>query len=654
MTMARRALPLFVLAHALVASLSLATSYVMPTDAQMVAKAPLVVRAIAISTAAGPGNTYPVTDTTFEVSEVFKGFLPASTIIVRSPGGRTSDGRYYKVFGAPRFVAGGESVLFLAPRDDGTYEVIDLALGAFHRHLTPLGESQDGSQLDVVVRDLAETHALGPGMVRARDFEGFIDWLRDPQRSPNPPISIFRSVPHSSRPFLDPDYFNITVSPDGFPPDGCDANAGNAVRWEEFDRGLTVPFLAFEGGQPGIPGGGFDQIATAMAAWNGDSSSRVALNLAGTTSRTIAIGGTDELNSISFEDPNDQIVGSFSGAGIVAIATVFFDCFTVRSFLNGTAHPLLEAGIVTQNGTGSFYLGNANNPVQAFIELMTHELGHTVGLAHSCGDPTVGPCMSGTPQNNAIMRAILHNDGRGADLNSDDRAGIRFLYPVVVGQLPNAPSNLSVSAGSTSTLNLTWSDNSFDETLFEIEERTLGGDFTLVATAAAGITTATISGLVEATAREYRVRARSEVGFSEYSNVSGATTNATVAPCVADNATLCLTNERFRVSVTWETAPPAGESEGTSGTGVASPLSSDTGTFWFFDPANIELVVKVLDACFPPFDSFWVFAGGLTDTEVTLTVVDTTNGRARTYFNPQRTAFEPVQDTSAFTPCLSP
>ena len=625
---------------------SFATSYVMPTDAQLVAKSPLIVRAVAADAAAGPDRARPVTDTTFEVSEVFKGFLPASTIVVRSPGGRTSDGRYYKVYGAARFSVGGESLLFLTPNDDGTYAVVDLALGAFHRRTTP------GSDSDIVLRDLSESHSLAASSTGvARDLDGFVAWLRDPAGAPEAMASYRRALPSATAPFLDPDFFNITVSPEGFPPDGCDTNAGNAVRWEEFDRGLTVPFLAFEGGQPGIPGGGFNEIATAMAAWNSVSSSRVDLAFAGTTTRTIAIGGTDEVNSISFEDPNDQIPGNFSGAGIVAIATVFFDCFTVRSFLNGTAHPLLEAGIVTQNGTGSFYLGNANNPVQAFIELMTHELGHTVGLAHSCGDPSVEACTSGTPPNNAIMRAILHNDGRGADLNSDDRAGIRFLYPLIVGQVPNAPSNLTVTAGSTSTLELGWSDNSFDETLFEIEERELGGNFTLVATATPGTTTATISGLGETTAREYRVRARSEVGFSDYSNVAGATTNATVTPCVADSSTLCLTDGRFRVFADWETAPTPSEPEGTSGAGVAASISSDTGTFWFFDPANIELVVKVLDACFPPFDSFWVFAGGLTDTKVTLTVVDTSDGRARTYFNPLQTAFRPVQDTSAFTPC---
>ena len=66
------------------------------------------------------------------------------------------------------------------------------------------------------------------------------------------------------------------------------------------------------------------------------------------------------------------------------------------------------------------------------------------------------------------------------------------------------------------------------------------------------------------------------------------------------------------------------------GTGTAIALTADTGYFWFFSASNVELVVKVLDAC--TFDDrFWVYAAGLTDVEVTLTVTDVRNGTVRTY-----------------------
>ncbi len=82
-------------------------------------------------------------------------------------------------------------------------------------------------------------------------------------------------------------------------------------------------------------------------------------------------------------------------------------------------------------------------------------------------------------------------------------------------------------------------------------------------------------------------------------------------------------------------------------------LTGDAGYFWFFSANNVEVVVKVLDACgLAPFHNFWVFAAGLTDVEVTLRVVDTVSGEVREYLNPQGTAFQPIQDTDAFATCL--
>ena len=70
-------------------------------------------------------------------------------------------------------------------------------------------------------------------------------------------------------------------------------------------------------------------------------------------------------------------------------------------------------------------------------------------------------------------------------------------------------------------------------------------------------------------------------------------------------------------------------------------------------PANVEMVVKVIDAC-SLNGRFWIFAGGLTNVDVTIRVEDRgTGGRvqSRTYHNPQNTPFQPIQDTSAFSTC---
>ena len=79
-------------------------------------------------------------------------------------------------------------------------------------------------------------------------------------------------------------------------------------------------------------------------------------------------------------------------------------------------------------------------------------------------------------------------------------------------------------------------------------------------------------------------------------------------------------------------------------------LTDDSGYFWFFTSGNVEMLVKALNAC--TFNNhFWLFAGGLTNVEVTITVTDTVAGVVKTYTNPINTAFQPIQDTSAFATC---
>lgn len=111
---------------------------------------------------------------------------------------------------------------------------------------------------------------------------------------------------------------------------------------------------------------------------------------------------------------------------------------------------------------------------------------------------------------------------------------------------------------------------------------------------------------------------------------------------------LFLGGGRFRVSATFQTA--AGPGPG-SGTANGVPLSDDSGTFWFFSPENVELVVKVVDACAPPFERFWFFAAGLTNVAVEIEVEDVFAGGTRRYSNAAGHAFEPIQDTAAFATC---
>ena len=114
-----------------------------------------------------------------------------------------------------------------------------------------------------------------------------------------------------------------------------------------------------------------------------------------------------------------------------------------------------------------------------------------------------------------------------------------------------------------------------------------------------------------------------------------------VAPtCVADARTLCLNAVRFRASASWR------DPGGNTGDGRTLPITDATGAFWFFEPTNLELVVKVLDGR-SVNGKYWVFYGSLTNVEFTLTVTDTLTGAVRTYVNPQG-QLASVADVSAF------
>jgi len=122
-------------------------------------------------------------------------------------------------------------------------------------------------------------------------------------------------------------------------------------------------------------------------------------------------------------------------------------------------------------------------------------------------------------------------------------------------------------------------------------------------------------------------------------------TCGTSAPgCLPNDTTLCVAGGRFSVQATFDAGG------GNAGNAHAVALTTDTGYLWFFSDTNVEVVVKVLDGC-SLNSQWWVFAGGLTNVAVTLTVTDTKTGTVKTYHNPASTTFQPIQDTSAFATC---
>lgn len=119
--------------------------------------------------------------------------------------------------------------------------------------------------------------------------------------------------------------------------------------------------------------------------------------------------------------------------------------------------------------------------------------------------------------------------------------------------------------------------------------------------------------------------------------------SAVATNCTPDADTLCLNNGRFKVEATFDTGAQSGNAK-------VVKLTDETGYLWFFNSVNVEAVVKVINAC--SFNQrFWVYAGGLTDQGVVLTVTDTSNGTSKTYTNPRGQKWVTITDSNALATC---
>ncbi|MBZ0113412.1 MAG: PQQ-dependent sugar dehydrogenase, partial [Thermoanaerobaculia bacterium] len=123
---------------------------------------------------------------------------------------------------------------------------------------------------------------------------------------------------------------------------------------------------------------------------------------------------------------------------------------------------------------------------------------------------------------------------------------------------------------------------------------------------------------------------------------SGDAANLVETHCTPGPTTLCLAQNRLRVETRWQ---------GIDGTQPeqlvpARTLADQSGLFWFFEPTNPEIVVKVVDGR-GYNHAFWIFAAPITSLSYDLVVTDTGSGRVRTY---PHESFSPdvLVDTGAF------
>ncbi|HEX2225473.1 MAG TPA: hypothetical protein VHN15_14825, partial [Thermoanaerobaculia bacterium] len=291
-------LPILALALALgVGSTASATTMVLATDEQLTDQAPVVLRGTV--TAAGPPKAQthrPVTEYEVQVERVLKGRVSSDLVVVRVPGGVRPDGMALKIWGSPELAVGDRALLFLVPRQDGSYGILHLAMGSF-REMRHAGKR-------LAVRDLSEVGLAGQdgkvseGEVEVgRDFDAFSGWVAD------------RALGN----VREPDY-QVAATADGMQAVREQFTYLQNVRrrWFEFDSNISVGWKAYESGQPGLASGGFPEFQQAINVWNADPATNIRYRYDGLTNRTAGFTTFDRENVILFEDPNRETDGTFA------------------------------------------------------------------------------------------------------------------------------------------------------------------------------------------------------------------------------------------------------------------------------------------------------------------------------------------------------
>ncbi len=116
--------------------------------------------------------------------------------------------------------------------------------------------------------------------------------------------------------------------------------------------------------------------------------------------------------------------------------------------------------------------------------------------------------------------------------------------------------------------------------------------------------------------------------------------------CTSSDTAICVQQGRYKIETTWH------DFIGQSGPGHPVRVTDETAYFWFFDPGNVELMVKALNACRTDLGThFWIFAAGLTNVQVEMKVTDTLTGQVKTYGNPLGQVIPPLLDVAAFDTC---
>jgi len=527
---------------------ALATSFVVPTDEEMVEKSP----AIAIATVEGAytQEANGTIETVYElrVERALKG-APARGELLRihSLGG-VIEKRGLFVPGEAHFEQGDRVLLFLMRDAQGRWRTTDLTLGKFRFVTSTKGER-------LLVRDMEDVvgwdHAGRAHREQVRREEGFLRFVQERARGRE-----------AAQDYV-VDASEVTIAPDAETADETiNAVGTNAApfpaatytswvnnqpnRWPNGAQGLVF-YKRTDQNISGAGDGGVSVIQGGLAAWTNDCASNITMSYGGQLQKASA--NHDSTNMVEFNDPQGRVGGSWGGSGTIGICFISFageHTFAGQSWLSIT-----DADVVFQDGYP------ATNP--SFSSAMTHEIGHGLGWRHSnqhyanggACDPATQECTTTAIMNSSVSAnygfALQPWDQHAAEaVYPGGTCGPVCTPPIITGQpqggtvAPGTVVNLSVSATGTGPFAYQWFIGASGNTANPIPNAT----------------TSTLS-VVPGATTSYWVRVSNGCGSA---NSSTATVNVTTTALAPSTASGLFVMTPCRVYDSRETRPLAGGS----------------------------------------------------------------------------------------------
>jgi PKD repeat protein len=636
----RRAAPfVFVSAGFLCAPGLGAATYQAGPDLELARSAPLIVRATVVSQSSRlepvGGTRRPFTIVTLAALEKIKGDVP-DTFSVRLPGGKVGDAISW-VPGTPAFASGKEMILFLerSPGNPSLFRLTEFGMSKYDLEDGFAVRPVFGPREDLLVSDRGDLlEGLGEkASTPARDADSFLRALRDVAAGREPGEIQWRE--RSAKPgpgTRRPKWGNIAGREPG---DGCGADPC-LFRWF-WDTGASPNgVITVTGTQTNLTnddasGCGTDSVCDVQHAideWDGVAGTDV--HYSGPTT-----GGNVRVELDALQDYNGGSAWTTAlgcGPGTVGLGGPG-EAFGPRTYRGDASYFAPRSADVSMRKVTC----NTGYSARTFKTAVLHELGHTLGLGHPDQDVSTHSTTPASSYDTAVMHSQVP-DTKPDTPQQDDIQAIQYYYTTgSLGTLPVA--NFSFSPGSPAAGGpVSFTDTSSGSPV------AWTWNFGDPGSGTSNTSTSRNPSHTFSSPGTYTVRLTAGSATGSGATTKSVTVGQGTGGCHPSATTLCLNDNRFSVTATFRTQ------QGQSGNAIGTELTADSGYFYFFNAANIEVVIKVLRAC-GINNSYWVFAAGLTNVEVHVTVMDTSNGTVKTYDNALDVAFAPVQDTTAFSTC---